>query len=149
MRIDPRLTVLFGSETRVRTLAVLAGAHRPMTPYRVGKVGSIPMAKVYREIARLGRAGLLRQEGGGWILVNDDLRRFLLRRIRVAWGKDWFQERSQRASRETIILERLRRIPHPRPPEGWKPRTPKRFDRSPIKDQILQEMGLRASLHAD
>ena len=149
MRIDPKLVGLFGSETRFRTLAVLAGAHRPLTAYRVGKVGAISMPKVYREISSLGRAGVLRQEPGGWVLVNEDVRRLLLKRVRIAWGTDWFDERSRRAEEERTFLERLGRAPHSLPPKGWKPRDPNRFRRSPTKNRMLRQMGLRTSLHAD
>jgi hypothetical protein len=50
--VDPKLVALFGSETRVRTLAVLAGAFRPLAAYRVAKVGGIPVQKAYEEVRR-------------------------------------------------------------------------------------------------
>jgi hypothetical protein len=147
--VDPRLVALFGSETRVRTLAVLAGAHRPVTAYRIGKVGAIPIHKAYEEVRRLGKVGLVAQRAGGWVLLDEEVRALLRRRVRIAWSEDWFAERNRRAEEERDLLERLRRIPHARPPKGWKPRDPKRFRRSPTKDRILHEMGLRESVHAD
>jgi hypothetical protein len=147
--IDPRLIALFGSETRVRTLAVLAGAHRPMTAYRVGRVGEMPLPMAYREIDRLATAGLIGRSGRGWVLLDGDVRALLLKRVRVSWADDWFSERARRVSAETPLLRQIRRAPIVRPPQRWRPRNPKRFNRSPTKDRILREMGLRTSIHAD
>jgi sugar-specific transcriptional regulator TrmB len=148
-RIDPRLVALFGSETRVRTLAVLAGASRPMTAYRVGKVGGVPLPKAYEEVRRLAVTGLVVRRASGWVLADPDVRALLLKRVRIAWSEDWFAERRRRAREAAAIFERLRQVPHRKPPRGWKPRNPRRFYRSPTKDRILREMGLRTSLHAD
>ncbi|HLY76622.1 MAG TPA: hypothetical protein VKT21_01900 [Thermoplasmata archaeon] len=147
--VDPKLVALFGSETRLRTLAVLAGAFRPMTAYRVAKVGEVPVQKAYEGLRRLGAAGLVVHQPDGWVLADKDVRALLAKRVRISWADDWFAERARRMSNEGPLLQRLRRMPRAKPPKGWHPRDPKRFVRSPAKDRILREMGLRTSLHAD
>jgi|SRR5208282_875702 len=97
--VDPRLVAVFGSETRVRTLAVLASANGPMTAYRVGKVGEVSMPKVYREIYRLSEVGLVGRRGDGWILLDDDVGGLLRRRVRISWSEDWFAGEGGRARR--------------------------------------------------
>ncbi|MFZ0829704.1 MAG: helix-turn-helix domain-containing protein [Thermoplasmata archaeon] len=146
--VDLKLVALFGSETRLRTLAVLAGAYRPMTAYRVAKVGDVPVQKAYEELRRLGATGLVAKQPGGWVLADRDVRTLLAKRVRISWADDWFAERARRISAEGSILQRLRVMPRAKPPKGWQPRNPERFVRSPAKDRILREMGLRTSLHA-
>ncbi|MGA7923687.1 MAG: helix-turn-helix domain-containing protein, partial [Thermoplasmata archaeon] len=63
--VDLTMVALFGSETRVRVLAVLAGAYGPLTAYRVGKTGGVSMPKAYREIGRLHKAGIVARKGAG------------------------------------------------------------------------------------
>jgi hypothetical protein len=147
MKIDPHLVALFGSETRVRVLAVLAGAYRPITAYRVGKTGSVPMPKAYREIYRLENAGLVGRKGDGWVLLDNDVRTLLRKRVRILWLEDFSAERRRAAPRRQAILHRLADLPTPRFPKGWKPREPERFRRDPGKDEILRELGLRKSQH--
>jgi len=147
--VDPGLVALFGSETRVRSLAVLASAHRPLTAYRIGKVGGVPLPKAYREIARLAKAGLVERKNTGWVLCDNDVRALLRRRVRISWADDWLTERARRLPEERALFERLRRTEHTPPPRGWRPRNPERFSRSPVKDEVLREMGLRSSSHAD
>ncbi|MFZ3355657.1 MAG: hypothetical protein WA549_02730 [Thermoplasmata archaeon] len=147
--IDPPLVAAFGSETRVRVLAVLAWASRPMTAYRVGKTGDVPLPKAYNEIYRLEKAGLVGRRRSGWVLLDDDIRALLRRRVRILWLDDWVSERSRRATGENALLERLSRIRHPPPPRDWKPKDPQRFARSRLKDRVLREMGLRTSIHAE
>lgn len=145
--VDPALVALFGSETRLRTLAVLANAYRPLTAYRVGKVGDIPLPKAYDEIRRLGKAGLLRRRAGGWVLVDRDVRALLRKRVRLFWYEDWRAERERTAPARRASLRRLEKAPSPRFPRNWKPRKPESFARDPRKDQILRILGLRTSLH--
>ena len=143
MRVNPALVTLFGSETRVRTLAVLAGAHQPLTAYRVAKVGEIPIPKAYEELRRLGKAGLVRKESAGWVIQDQDVARLLRKRLRIRWADDWFAELNRRRDRKVPPASGRAA----RPPKGWKPRDPERFVRSPIKDEILRRMGLKQSIH--
>ncbi|MGB6500287.1 MAG: hypothetical protein WBG19_02645 [Thermoplasmata archaeon] len=146
--LDPGVVALFGSETRVRTLAVLASAHAPMTAYRIGKVGGISMPKAYREVARLEKAGLVGARKAGWILLDPDVRALLRKRVRVAWANDWLAERARRVPEQQTLFDRLQHTEHAKPPRGWKPREPERFQRSAFKDELLRGMGLRSSDHA-
>ena len=98
--VDSALVAAFGSETRVRTLAVLANATRPLTAYRVALVGAIPVDKAYREVRRLAAARLVERRPDGWVLTDGDLRSLLRRRVRIRWDKEWDQER-QKWPRET------------------------------------------------
>jgi DNA-binding transcriptional ArsR family regulator len=147
--IDPRIIATFGSETRVRILAVLANAHRPLTAYRVGVTGGVPFPRLYREIARLEKAGLVERKGSGWILVDRDVAALLRKRVRIVWDEDWFAEVDRRAPSEDLRLDELRRLPHLRPPQGWKPRVPGSLDRPKGKDRMLRQMGLRPAVDAD
>lgn len=146
--VDRSLVALFGSETRVRTLAVLASAFRPMTAYRVGKVGSIPMPKVYREIDRLAESRLVGREGDGWVLLDPDVRTLFRKRVPIHWAGDWLAERARRLPKQRALFELLRRTAHARPPANWEPREPERFSRPSSKDKALRDLGLRASVHA-
>jgi hypothetical protein len=145
--VDPLLVAVFGSETRVRTLAVLANAYGPMTAYRVGKVGGVPMPKVYREIDRLARRKLVARTGDGWVLLDPDVRALLRKRVRIHWAGDWLAERARRLPEERALLERLARTVHARPPARWAPRAPGRLSRTPFKDEALRELGLSTSAH--
>ncbi len=147
-RTDPVLVALFGSETRVRTLAVLAGAYRPMTAYRVAKVGGVPIQKAYEEFRRLGRSGLVTQRESGWVLADADVRALLRKRVRIRWSDDLRAERAHNLPAEEALLHRLETVPHARPPPGWLPRDAGRFHRSPVKDKILRRMRRRTSAHA-
>ncbi|MCI4351879.1 MAG: hypothetical protein L3K14_00600 [Thermoplasmata archaeon] len=107
--LDPGLVALFGSETRVSVLAVLAGASRPSTGYRVAKIARIQPIKVYAELRRLRKAGIVREvlaEGGrsGWELSAPDVRRLVGDRVRVSWSDDWFAGESERARRAQAIV---------------------------------------------
>jgi DNA-binding transcriptional ArsR family regulator len=146
--IDARLVAAMGSETRVRVLAVLAGAFRPLTAYRIGKTGDIPLPKTYREIYRLEKAGIVARRSSGWVLLDDDLRAMLRKRIPIRWWEDWSSERSHRFAAQASLVKRLEKRGHPPPPRGWRPKDVRSFVRSPLKDRVLKEMGLRTSLHA-
>ncbi len=145
---DRGLTALFGSETRVRALAVLAGAYGPLTAYRVAKVGEIPVQKAYEEMSRLSESGLVAHRRGGWVLGDRDVRALLRKRVRIRWAEDMNAERQHRRAEEEALFDRLERVRHARPPAGLQPRDPGRFFRSPAKDDILRRMGRRTSIHA-
>lgn len=99
LEVDPLIIAAFGSETRVRTLATLAGASRPITVYRVGKTGGIPLPKAYREVERLERAGVVRRAKKGVELIDPDLRDLFRKRVRILWSEDQRRLESARAAR--------------------------------------------------
>jgi len=49
---DPALLSLFGSQTRLLTMAVLANADEALTGYRVAKIAGLPREKVYPELRK-------------------------------------------------------------------------------------------------
>jgi hypothetical protein len=119
-----------------------------MTAYRVAKVGDVPVQKAYEVLGRLKTTGLVARQAGGWVISDADVRMLLAKRVRISWADDWFAERARRVAAEGQLLGRLRRLPRARPPRGWQPRNPKRLNRSPSKDRMLREMGLRTSVRA-
>jgi hypothetical protein len=73
---------LFGSRVRAGTLETLASTSKPLTAYRVG-------AQPIQVLSILKSLGpeVVRHSPEGWLLANDDLRRFLrgeLARLEVA-----------------------------------------------------------------
>ena len=160
--VDSALVAAFGSETRVRTLAVLANASSPLTAYRVALVGGIPVDKAYREIRRLAATRLVERLQRGWVLKDEDLRSMLRRRVRIRWDEEWDQERLTWAEETPNLLSkglasiraRLRADPGYLRPRGWKPTTPARrtiseMNRPSEKDAILRKAGLRSSPRVD
>jgi hypothetical protein len=145
--LDPQLLAAFGSATRLRTVAVLANAFRPLTGYRVGKTGGIALPKVYRELHRLERAGVVARRGKGWVLTDRELGALVAQRIRISWSEDWDAELRRRAPEIAALHENLGRIPRAKPPKRFVPRRPEEYDRPAFKDRRLREMGLRPSVH--
>jgi hypothetical protein len=97
--LDTGLVTLFGSETRVSVLAVLAGASRPLTGYRVAKVSGVQPIKAYAELRRLRAVGIVREVSSGWVLSDPEIRRLVGNRVRVTWAEDWQAGESERAQR--------------------------------------------------
>jgi DNA-binding transcriptional ArsR family regulator len=107
--LDPSLVALFGSETRVAVLAVLAGASRPLTGYRVAKIAGVQPIKAYGELRRLQGARVVRKLPSGWQLLDPQVRRFVGNRVRVAWSEDWEAGVRERARRAEKVLAGSRR----------------------------------------
>jgi len=106
INLDRGLVALFGSETRVSVLAVLASASRPLTGYRVAKIAGVQPIKAYAELRRLRAAGLVREAPPGWELSDPEVRRLVGSRVRIAWSEDWEAGTRKRARRaEQIVAE--------------------------------------------
>jgi len=139
--IDPAMIAAFGSETRVRTLAVLAGATRPLTPYRVGKTGGVALPKVYMELQRLEKAGIVRRSPTGVELADADLRGLLARRVRLSWSGDWGATYEERSRRARSLRPQIARITAAVDPSNYAPnpaiarKYAREFERPAIKDQ--------------
>ena len=151
--IDPLVVAAFGSETRVRLLAVLAGASRPLTAYRVGKTGGVPLPNAYREIGRLEKDRLVRRVGDGIVLVDRDVRDLLRKRVRIAWWEDWLSLQGNRIRRAQQVadgrgswFDPARYAPDPKATARTVARYAKEFERPPEKDAILGRIGGRKSL---
>jgi hypothetical protein len=145
--IDSRLLAAFGSETRVRTLAVLANAFRPLTAYRIAKTGDILLSKVYGELERLAGAGVVARRGKGWVLLDWELGFLVAKRVRVSWSEDLESARSMHAREADSIHARLGSIPRAKPPAGFFPRNRSTYERPAFKDRRLRELGLPSSVH--
>ncbi|MGC2034987.1 MAG: helix-turn-helix domain-containing protein [Thermoplasmata archaeon] len=145
--LDPALAAAFGSETRLRVLAVLAHAYGPLTGYRVAKTGGVSIPKAHEQLHRLERSGLVAHREDGWVILDRDVRILLRKRIRIRAWDDWLTEKAEKEPRIVALFDRLSRAPHAEAPKGWEPRDPKRFHRDPRKDKILGRMGLPRSLH--
>ena len=84
---SPELVALFGSATRVRTLAALATAPGPITGYRIARICGISPTKTYAELYRLRSANVVREQPTatgrrGWLLSDPDVGALLRRRAR-------------------------------------------------------------------
>jgi len=147
--VDLPLESLFGSRTRLLTMAVLANADAPLTGYRVAKVADLPRQKVYPELRRGTAAGLIRHKGRGFVLSDPDIRSLLRKRVRIRWDEEWDRSRKGQAAKVPGELNRIRSSLR-----GFKtydalnriPATARReLERDPAKDRILRELGLRPS----
>jgi len=106
IHLDKGLVALFGSETRVSVLAVLAGASRPFTGYRVAKISGVQPIKVYSELRRLRDAGFVREVPSGWELSDPQVRRLVGDRVRIVWSEDWETGETERGRRaEKVVTE--------------------------------------------
>ena len=150
-RVDPALVALFGSENRALTLAALANSSLPLTGYRVARITGTQPIKVYAELRRLGKSGLVRESptaGGrmGWTLEDPDVRSLLRRRARISWGEDWNREVGERIltrSRSPRLVGAIDLSKYRAEPE----RVPNRseFERPTGKDAALSSEGLQVS----
>lgn len=150
--VDQGLALLFGSETRVRTLAPLAGSNTPLTAYRIAEVAELPRTKVYEELARLKSTGWVVGVTGAagqtlWRLTDPDVRSLLRRRMRIYFASDLVREASLRSIDARKVIARSRRMGLPAGvlQPGFTPRNAKDYRRPPQKDALLARLGLRTS----
>jgi len=144
-QVNPGLGTLFGSETRAKVLGFLADAREPKTGYQVAKATGLKPPKAYRELKRLAETEFVRvvEKPGRkcFLLVNDDLRRLVLRYARITTEDEWFSPDRVRERREA--LERAARIrlslpaskPNPAAvPNRWE------YERPPAKVRALRRI---------
>ena len=159
---NPQLAALFGSDARVRTLAVLANSRSPLTGYRIAKVATFSPTKAYAELRRLTTARLIRREGKGWVLSDDDVRLLLQKKVRWSWIDAWDQDRkgwkeeTPRLLSESLssVREERARNPYFLRPKGYRPtrdaeKVVEEWRRPPSKDRALRRLGLRTSKRED
>jgi hypothetical protein len=156
---DPLLLALFGSETRTAVLAVLAGAHAPLTGYRVAKVAGVERIRAYEELRRLRDVGAISEatDAAGnsiWSLPRSDLRTMVGNRLRISWDEDWDRAREGWEAETPVRLAAIRASLPTDPaffrPKGWKPtaytrRRLREVVRTPEKDRLLRRVGARTS----
>jgi DNA-binding transcriptional ArsR family regulator len=150
--LDKRLVAVFGSATRLLALATLASSEVPLTAYRVAKTAGVPRTRVYKELRRLARAGVVEASKGGsgeevWTLLDPEVRQLLQRRARLTSGWALVASAPGLHARSARILAAYRRHPiDPKKLDGdYRPRRPHEFARDPEKDDILTRIGLRPS----
>jgi len=162
--VDPAVLAFTGSRTRALTLAVLANAEEPFTGYRVAKIAGLNPSKVYRELLRASKAGLIRRDrtGNGYIIADPDVRTFLRRRLRIRWDDEWDKARAGwddetpglLSTALTAIRGRVRENPNYLRPRGWKPPASAEswageLRRPPEKDAGIRRAGRRTSRRED
>lgn len=112
IRVNPDIGTLFGSDTRAKVLGFLADARSPKTGYQVAKATGLKPPKAYGELQRLAETEFVRvvEEPGRkcFLLVNDDLRRLVLRFARITTDDEWFS--ADRIRERRRALERAARI---------------------------------------
>lgn len=152
--VDPGLALLFGSEERVRILAIVANAEAPLTAYRVASVGGMKPPNVYRELKRLLKfqeVELARTPRNrvGWKVVDPDVGALLRRRMRIVWSEDIVRGAPARELRAEKAIERssrepldLSRFTPGRPPTASATR------RRREKDEVLSNAGARRSVRS-
>ena len=144
-RLNPDIGTLFGSETRAKVLGFLADTRTPRTGYQVAKATGLKPPKAYRELRRLAETEFVRvvEEPGRrcFLLVNDDLRRLVLRYVRITAEDEWFSPDRVRERREA--LERASQIRLRLPESKSNPdAVPNRweYERPPAKARALRRI---------
>jgi hypothetical protein len=90
---------LFGSRVRAAALEALAATSKPLSAYRVAKVIGAQPIQVLVTLKSLAPQ-YVQRHAGGWMLVDDSLRRFL---------RDTLAKReSERRSEKDELIARLR-----------------------------------------
>ncbi len=156
--VDSSLLSLFGSQTRLLTMAVLANSDEALTGYRVAMVAGLPREKVYPELRKGISTGLLTTGSDGYRMVDPDVRALLRRRVRIRWDEAWDRARKgwdeETRGKLTTLLASIPTDPSYLRPKGWKPSPSARkaiqeMDRPPSKDALLSRLGLRTSARSD
>ncbi len=152
---DPGVVALFGSRTRVLTLAPIANSRTPLTAYRIARTAGLQRIKVYSELRRLSKVGIvceLRDDRGCsvWEICDPDLRRILIHRVRLTDVSVLRADRARLARSTKQFMAAYRR--NPIEPERLEDRSAVRnkrdFARSPQKDAILVRLGLKPANRA-
>jgi sugar-specific transcriptional regulator TrmB len=141
--IDPAVGHLFGSETRAKVLGVLANSLGSKTGYEISKTLDIGPSKVYDVLKKMETSGFLKAVRGRsrfkrYLLADEDLRRLLRKRVRIAVEKDWFSPEMEREREKAFELARklVVRVPKAnRIPKSIPNR--REFTRPPEKDRAL------------
>ncbi len=143
---------LFGSEVRAKVLGVLAESREPKTAYEVSKILDTYPSKVYEALRGLEGTPFIEVVGGArgkrYRLADGDLRKLLLRTVRIAAEDDWFADRARRVEEGRTMLERLPSMEVPTYSGEPGPRARallREFARPREKDRILSKMGLRTA----
>ena len=142
-RVSRGVGQLFGSETRAKVLGFLADARTPKTGYQISKATDVRPPKVYRELRRLAETDFLEvvEEPGRkrYRMVDEDLRRLLLRCARITSEDEWFSAERVRERRGAFERARGIRLSLPEStPNRNAVLNPSEYERSPAKDRALR-----------
>jgi hypothetical protein len=158
VEVDSGLVSLFGSRTRLLTMAVIANADEPLTGYRVAKIADLPRIKVYPEIRKGVVTNLLVRDGRGYRMIDSDVRALLRKRVRIRWDEEWDRSRKgwndETSGRLARALASIPTEPNYLRPRGWKPspsvrKAIREMERPAAKDALLRRRGLRTSARGD
>jgi len=147
--LQPALRRLLGGETRAKVLGLLADATVPKTGYELAKAARASPSKVYAILRDLAGAGLVKSVSNrpgvkAYSLTDPDLRRFLLRNVRITTIGEWFSP--ARVRQRESMLDRLQPMRFElRAPEIGRKQLPnyREFERPPDKDRALRRIAKR------
>ena len=147
--LQPALRRLLGGETRARVLGLLADATVPKTGYELAKAARASPSKVYAILRDLADAGLVKSVSNrpgvkAYSLTDPDLRRFLLRNVRITTIEEWFSP--ARVQQRESMLDRLWPIRFEvRSSRVRREQLPnyREFERPPEKDRALRRVARR------
>ena len=145
--IAPAIQQLFGGETRSKVLGLLANSREPKTGYELSKALDINPSKVYGVLRGLEGTGFLgmisdRSNYKRYFIADEDLKRFLLKRVRIAIEEDWLAPKAVEEREKLLQFARQLRVEIPR--AATKPETllnASEFIRLPEKDRALKQVG--------
>jgi len=145
-QIPAKIEAVFGSRTRAKVLGYLADSSVPRTGYAISKELGIGVSKVYEELKKLESSGILGSSldvrgSKRFLLKDEDLRRFLLKNLRILSSDDWFsrervaqrQENLQRSEQISVNLGAV-------PKGAGTLRFANEFRRPPEKDRALRRV---------
>ncbi|MFA5896287.1 MAG: winged helix-turn-helix domain-containing protein [Thermoplasmata archaeon] len=147
--LHPALRRLLGGETRAKVLGLLADATVPKTGYELAKAARVSPSKVYAILRDLAEAGLVQTVSNRpgvrrYSLADPDLRRFLLRHVRITTIEEWFSPARVQAREATLGRLKPMRF-EIRSSRTRRERLPnyREFERPPEKDRALRRVARR------
>jgi len=125
-QIAPAIQQLFGGGTRAKVLGLLASSREPKTGYELSKTLDTNPSKVYGVLRGLEGTGLLgvitdRSNYKRYFIADEDLKRFLLKRVRIALEEDWLAPKA--AEEREKLLQFARQLTVKIPSAATKPET--------------------------
>jgi DNA-binding PadR family transcriptional regulator len=150
-QVENAAEAVFGSGTRAKVLGYLAQASVPETGYGIAKALDLAIGNVYKELESLEEWAIVGSEldfkgGKRYRLIEEALRPFLLKRLRILPSDDWFS--ADRVARRRGRLKEIRalevKVPRTRTARADRPFRGE-LQRSPGKDRELKRIGVLGS----
>ena len=145
-QVPTKVAMVFGGQTRAKVLGYLAESSVPQNGYALSKALGMGVSKVYEELKRLESCGVLRSsrdaKGSKQFALNDeDLRRFLVRNVRILPADEWLSPAGVDRRRRSFEEAKRIAIDLPTAPTraGVRPFA-KEFRRPPEKDRALDRV---------